>query len=133
MPRRLLALLFVSLALLAVVAAGPILFPPTNPRITPENFERIKEGMTWEEVVGILGPPGDYRTEPTHFSYKSGRVLADLDDVDIHWQSDRADILVCIDADGVLTLAWFLPMEPDLDWLIDKLWWRWGRWRESRR
>lgn len=45
---------------LALLVAGPPAYFPTlpNPRITFENYRRLKHGM---EVEGILGvPPGDY-------------------------------------------------------------------------
>jgi hypothetical protein len=57
--------LLVALAGLAVVvAAGTVaLWPRAEPnRITQENCDRIKEGMSRAEVEAILGPPGDYRT-----------------------------------------------------------------------
>jgi hypothetical protein len=55
--------LLVVLAVLAVVvAAGVVLWPRPPSRITRENFDRIREGMTRAEVEAILGPPGDYRT-----------------------------------------------------------------------
>jgi hypothetical protein len=49
MPRWLLPLLVVSLAVMAVIAARLIFFPPTNRRITAESFERIKKGMKRDE------------------------------------------------------------------------------------
>ena len=58
--------LLVALAGLAVVSgAGAVVLWPTQPnRITQENCDRIKEGMSRAEVETILGPPGDYRTGP---------------------------------------------------------------------
>jgi hypothetical protein len=58
-------LLVVLAGLAVVVAAGAIVFvlwPEPPSRITRENFERIRPGMTQAEVEAILGPPGDYRT-----------------------------------------------------------------------
>jgi len=55
--------LLVALAGLAVVVAvGVVVLWPRADRITRENFERIREGMSRAEVEAILGPPGDYRT-----------------------------------------------------------------------
>jgi hypothetical protein len=58
--------LFVALAGLAVVVAAGVvvLWPQPSSRITRENFERIKEGMSREEVEAILGPPCDFSTGP---------------------------------------------------------------------
>ncbi len=55
-----------AVAGLAALAGAAMfaLWPPT-PRVTQENFGRIKPGMTRTEVEAILGSPGDYRTEPT--------------------------------------------------------------------
>jgi hypothetical protein len=39
------------------------LWPRPN-RVTEENCDRIREGMSREEVEAILGPPGDYTTGP---------------------------------------------------------------------
>jgi hypothetical protein len=58
--------LLVALAGLAVmVAAGAVVGWPRANRVTWENYDRIREGMTRAEVEAILGPPGDYRTGPT--------------------------------------------------------------------
>jgi hypothetical protein len=55
--------LLVALAGLAVVAAGAVvMWPRSSSRITREDSDRIKEGMSRAEVETILGPPGDYRT-----------------------------------------------------------------------
>jgi hypothetical protein len=63
LPHWLLPVLAVSVFVL-LAAPKPILMPAGNPRLTKENFERIKEGMTLEEVEAILGLPGDSRTRP---------------------------------------------------------------------
>jgi hypothetical protein len=65
--------LLVALAGLAVVAAGAVVLWPEPPsRITRENFDRIREGMTQAEVEAILGPPGDYRTRLGDTKYQQG-------------------------------------------------------------
>ena len=55
--RKLLVTLAVGLVALIGVAA--LVAWPRAERITPENFDRIKEGMSRAEVEAILGPPGD--------------------------------------------------------------------------
>jgi hypothetical protein len=50
--------------LAAVVAAGAVVLWSREDRITQENFDWIREGMSRAEVVGILGAPHDYSTGP---------------------------------------------------------------------
>jgi|SRR6516162_10017201 hypothetical protein len=58
--------LFAVLAGLVVVAAATFaLRPEPHARDMREEFRRINVGMTVAEVEAILGPPGDYRSEPT--------------------------------------------------------------------
>jgi hypothetical protein len=56
--------LLVALAGLAVVIAAGVVVVWQRPlsRITRENCDRIRLGMTRAEVEAILGPPDDYRT-----------------------------------------------------------------------
>jgi hypothetical protein len=65
----------VALAGLAAVAAGAVvLWPRSGDRITRENFDRIREGMSRAEVEAIFGgPPGDYRTVRTENEYYEPR------------------------------------------------------------
>jgi hypothetical protein len=55
--------LLVPLASLAAVLAteAVVLWSPPA-RVTQENFERIRVGMSKTEIEAILGRPGDYRT-----------------------------------------------------------------------
>jgi hypothetical protein len=133
MPRRLLALLVVSLAVLATVAARPLLFPPTNPRITRENFQWIMERMRREDVESILGPPGDYRTGPTS-SPKivfSGSGFWEGSAEPFYWQGDEYEILLDFNTDGRVCEMYSTDMELDPVGLLALLRWRWDRWRGS--
>jgi hypothetical protein len=57
--------LLVVLAGLAVVtAAGVVVWPRPN-RVTAENVERLRVGMTRNEVEAIIGLPGDHSTQET--------------------------------------------------------------------
>lgn len=56
---------FVLAVGLVTLAAGVLLGWPRPSRLTAENFDRIREGMTLAEVEALLGPCGDYRTGPT--------------------------------------------------------------------
>jgi hypothetical protein len=57
----------VALAGLAVLAAEAFVLWPREDRITEDNFQRIKDGMTRREVEAILGPPGDHASGPVAF------------------------------------------------------------------
>jgi hypothetical protein len=52
-------LLLIAGAIAAVVGLtlGVLALLPPKPGITKENFDRIEIGMTYDEVVAILGPP----------------------------------------------------------------------------
>src|SRR5207302_1680192 len=52
LPRR--RTFWFSAALLLAVVVGSWLFMPQS-RVTQENFDRLRDGMTLEEVVAILG------------------------------------------------------------------------------
>jgi hypothetical protein len=132
MPRRLLGVLVVSVLVLLAVAVKPILLPAGNPRLTQENFERIKEGMQMKEVEAILGPPGDYRTGPTLPIYL--RNSLDLfGRVGLIWKGGEGEIRLWVDSRGIVSPSEFLPTSPEPVGLLDLLRWRWDRWRESRR
>jgi hypothetical protein len=49
------------LLVLAALGGGSLwwLLTPGSSHITPANFDRVQRGMTYEEVVGILGRPAD--------------------------------------------------------------------------
>ncbi len=60
MKRRLLGLAVLGLGLLMYFKVVQSLRP--RDRITPENYARIKVGMTEGEVAAILGGPGEFPT-----------------------------------------------------------------------
>jgi hypothetical protein len=134
MPRRLLVALFLSLAVLLAVmayAARPIFFPPTNPRLTRENFDRIKEGMKRADVEAILGPPGDYRTGPIDpdpqviMFLPSGRRRENWSHA---WLGDKAIFLAWVDPDGTITQHCFRSMELEPVEFGTLMRWRCRRW-----
>jgi hypothetical protein len=132
-PRWLLVLLAVSLAVLAIFAARPILFPPTNPHIAWENYNRITPGMSRGDVEAILGPPGDYRTGPIRYWVKPFRPTGNPFCQQVEWLSDEADIRVWFDHHGEVDCGWYEPVQPKEVGTAEKLRWRWDHWRESRR
>jgi hypothetical protein len=54
----------VGLAVLLLVTGAFVLWPRPG-RITQQNADSIREGISRHEVEAILGPPGDYRTVRT--------------------------------------------------------------------
>ena len=80
MRRRKLLVVLAGLAVL-VAAGAVVLWPEPPSRITRENFDRVREGMTQAEVEAILGPPGDYRTRLGDTKFHEG-WLTDLDEYD---------------------------------------------------
>jgi hypothetical protein len=128
MPRRLLAPLVISLAVLALVAARPLLFPPTNPRLTRVNFDRIKEGMKLADIEAILGPPGDYRTGPVDKDLQIDTVHLSSGPWSHAWFGDKAIILTWIDEDGTVYMPRFEPVEMEPVGLLALLRWRCDRW-----
>jgi hypothetical protein len=104
MPRWLPAVVVVSVVVLLGVAVKAFFFPPTNPRITQANFQRIKAGMRREEVEAILGSPGDYRTGPVSYLYPplSGPSSQWPQTPPLKWWGDEAQIIVWVDHAGVV-------------------------------
>jgi hypothetical protein len=140
MPRWLLALLAVSLAVLAVIAARPILLPPPNPGITMENYERLKfircrGDVHLEDFEAILGPPGDYRTQPTpdHSHAIVSSLMLRPEEADAVWKGDEATIWVKIGPGGEVSLWAMSGENPEPVGLFDRLRWRCDHWRKSRR
>jgi hypothetical protein len=91
-----------SLLGLAVVAVGAFVLWPRKDRITRENYERIREGMSRVEVEAILGPPGDFTTQPVAEVDRAGPSLLLISDartwpmVDkrawVEWQTDTGTV-----------------------------------------
>jgi hypothetical protein len=54
--------LLAAVGLAVLVAAGVIVAWPRANRVTQENYDSIRMGMSRAEVEAILGTPGDHRT-----------------------------------------------------------------------
>jgi hypothetical protein len=145
----------VALAGLAVVAAaGVVLWPRSQPssRITRENFERIKEGMSRAEVETILGPPGDYSSGPLEYAREtlyrfsssgppptgdfvlsSPVTILGGDAWDrVEWRSDRQILCVYFLRSGHVIARGFWDVAPmaqsplhNLLWRVKRQWHRW--------
>jgi hypothetical protein len=134
--------LLVALAVSAVVVAvGLFVLWPRTDRITRENYERIKEGMSRAEVESLLGAPGDYRTGPVGYQtaeYKAavGRPpsISLRGTKPALWLGDHALVEVAFGQDGraLDSESGFyqgvkLAQDPldNLLWRAERLWRRW--------
>jgi SmpA / OmlA family len=125
-----LAGLAVACIALAVVAigAGLLVTLPQTDRITEENFDQIRNGMTRAQVEAILGPPGDYTTGPVKIVFISGTSAVSQD----LWLSDNLAINVwCNSSDQVFDTCCndvVLIKQTTLErvhWKLKRQWRRW--------
>jgi hypothetical protein len=136
MRRRTLLVVLAGLAM--VVAAGAVVFWPRPELITPENFERIRVGMSQVEVEAILGgPPGDYTTGEIDRDHEQhGGQLSNLHDGWIArgevWEGNRIEIAVKFDESGNVFNADYWVWKTidhgplgNLRWLAERQWHRW--------
>ncbi len=100
-----------GLTLLSGAAVVMMCWPAPNPRISLDNFNCIKTGMTYAEVEALIGPHGDHRSGPTvvtePFSMWRpglGRCPPGMEATPLSggywtvtWQTDQAEILVMIE------------------------------------
>ena len=142
--------LLVALAGLAVVvAAGAVVLWPREDRLTLENYQSIEYGMSRDQVLAILGPPGDHRTGPTYLpmpnqplsdttcnwlaieSMHQGYPWWSPEREDLFWNGDECDIWVCVGSKGVKAMD-YTSMEKVAQSPLDTLLWRlkrqWHRW-----
>jgi hypothetical protein len=115
MPKR---TLFCTLGLLALAVAGFLIIPLAwAPRITPESYDKVKEGMQLADVEAILGPPQmrqfrvawhyDMRTvERLHADFSPEREVAEA----IRWQDRGGMIIVGFIASGEVAFKLFDPV-----------------------
>jgi hypothetical protein len=134
---------------LALLAGTSLTLLPRAPsRITAENVERIREGMSLAEVDAILGPYGDYTSGPvlplddgscvdvSGMSYNEsvdtpGR-RSDGSLSNAGWACDSGYAEVFFDRHSRVTDAWFqpygrMPQTPleNLLWRCERRWRRW--------
>jgi hypothetical protein len=147
MRRRKLIVAF-AVGLMALVGVVAVVAWPRGNRITRENFDRIKDGMSRAEVEAILGPPGDYSSGPVAYSEADGintRVVVDASSLAAIgdfwlrnvWSGDRALCGVYISEAGYVTrtpygIGFFELVERVEQSPLDNLIWRakrqWRKW-----
>jgi len=132
---------------LVTLAVGAVLLWSGPNRITRANCDRIQFGMTYEQAVAILGPPGDYRTgskdpmagnEGTEAFVLSiieaqarfrGERWGDKEAFVQTWVSDWGQICVVIRANTVQGVRYWENKEPSsfvkLVWRLRQQWRSW--------
>jgi hypothetical protein len=141
-----------------VASVVVVLWPRPSSRITRENFERIRPGMTRNEVEAILGPPDDYRTGlgesdfgddsashwvrdgtpfppwiPGWLAYPNVPPMKGVPTTGIQatWCGDSCRIWVMVDDAGRVRHSYCLNRRLTQGSLDDLLWWlkrQWDRW-----
>jgi hypothetical protein len=121
---------------LVLVGILVTLLLPRPSRVTRENSERIKEGMSRAEVEEILGgPPGDYRTKPTNLDRDAvARAILSVF-FNAEWCGDEGEVWVSFGPDDKvrdMSFAEAGPVEVStlalLRWRLNRRWDRlWGR------
>jgi hypothetical protein len=87
--RRVLCGLLLASAVLACFAGWLV----SRPRSMLTRFGQVKEGMSRDEIIRIVGgPPGDYSTKQNHYV---------ASDVFYCWSCDDGVLLVAFDADNI--------------------------------
>ncbi len=77
--------------------------------ITNENkilYGNLRAGMTYEEVLAIIGPPGDYAKNGTCYDVTGYHILGAIDQ---YWSDDYQNIVLNFDLDDRLTEKQLLP------------------------
>jgi hypothetical protein len=121
----------------ALLALGALVLWPRPDRLTRENFERIKEGMSRAEAEAMLGgPPGYHADGPV--GYPNGYLPADLQGfppghTSETWLGDSGIVEVVFDPHGRVAWRQWSPSERDpetsrIEWLRWRAEVRWRRW-----
>lgn len=113
--------LLVSIAVLGLL--GVRLMTTPSHRIRPENIDRIRAGMTRQEVQELLGAPPGFRARgkvASPITY-SGPGASWRDGVEEWWTGDEAAVLVFFDAQGRALHHMPLAVYPDGNSLLERL------------
>jgi hypothetical protein len=121
------------LGLVLVVAGAFVLLPRSN-RVTRENFDRIRDGMSEDEVYAVLGRSGDYANGPTELD-DAVEPLPFASQFMIHswtnWAGDTGHIAIAFGKDHTVYQTYFAPQHNTKLSLLDRLLWRAKRqWQE---
>ncbi len=130
----------VALAVALLLTAAFLLWPRAD-RVAREKYLRIHLGMTFAELVAILGPPGDFRSAPDGSLIErewipQGGINGSLDERGasvVLWETDEGEIAVVV-RDSKVTAAQFAVVArgpqtsfENFLWRARRLWRRWLR------
>jgi hypothetical protein len=107
--RRLRKLLVVLAGLAVVATVGAVVLWPRAERVTPENVERLRVGMTQNEVEAIIGLPGDHSTQETVVMPMNTESWCDVigetnpNERKARWIGDKTWVDVAFDKTGHVT------------------------------
>jgi hypothetical protein len=104
-------LLLLTLAVLVAVS-GAFLLPRRDDQITEANCDKIRKGMTRQELEAILGgPPDDYTSWP-HAVLRLHGQEGRLRSLGVSWRAwvgEKGIILVSFDTDRKVDFVFFRP------------------------
>jgi hypothetical protein len=101
----------IGLVMLVVVAWAAFVFWPRGPRPCLATFQSVREGMTREEVVAIVGGPPETFPDPSIQRKLGLTVLVD------EWRADDGRLRVYYAKDGRADWVQALEMPgPPTDW-----------------
>jgi hypothetical protein len=117
--------LLLGVGLLAIVGAAALatvfLLPHPGSGITQANYERIREGMTAEEVRQVFDcPPGDYACPAEQHGHHFGAEPIYVPDADfsyLDWTGETCFIIIRFDAQGRVNGKRILPRNPAGAWV----------------
>jgi hypothetical protein len=127
--KRAVFLVVASLIVLSSSLAWLLVERPS--RLTKENIQLIREGISLAEVKAILGEPGDYTTQPLEGVETWQLTSFGLMRTEV-WAGDRGSLAIKFDEnDNVFSMS-FWPAGPIkmgsidlLKWRINRMWERW--------
>jgi hypothetical protein len=135
MRRRKLLVALAGLAAVGVIVLcsrpdGFVLWSRPN-RVTRENYDRIHIGMGRTEVEAILGPPGDYMSQPAAADITTLTFDRPEGGGQAYWASETGAIGIMFDRKGSVAQTGFVAPAPiqlgpldTLLWRIKRLWLR---------
>jgi hypothetical protein len=132
MTNRKRRILTFAATVLVIAGVGVFALLPQPDRITPENFDRILDGMSLLEVDSVLGPSGDYTTGPITIVVPEWGLGVPAKNTYYEWTSDSDSILIGFDTSGEVVDKEHLLVRRLDGSLFDNLLWRakrqWRRW-----
>jgi hypothetical protein len=104
---------FELVAVVLVVLAGLVFVLWPGPWASAENFARVRPGMTLAEVEAIVGPPGEFTSQPDDLRgqrwwERDGHHPTPESGTFVEWKTDVSRAVVFFDAGGrVVDLVYY--------------------------